>query len=103
MATKPHLEMVSVDLTAGWQPMTGLPGIEFKPLVDNLDEAPESGALVAIGYPKVGGGLGGFARFIAICPPDWKYGVRIGEMADSPLAKSATRLHWDEARGMRVR
>lgn len=92
--TTPTLEGESWLLNNGYTQAEG---------VDNLDEAPESGALVAIGYPKVGGGLGGFARFIAICPPDWKYGVSIGQIADSPLAKSATRLHWDEARGMRVR
>lgn len=45
--------------------------------VANLDQVPETGCLVAIGYPKFGGGLGGFARYIAICPPDWKYGVRV--------------------------
>ena len=71
--------------------------------VAHLDQVPETGALVEIGFPKIGGGLGGFARFIAICPPDWKYGVAIGEMAESPLAKAATPLHWDEQRGMRVR
>jgi kynurenine formamidase len=71
--------------------------------VAHLEQVPETGALVDIGFPKIGGGLGGFARFIAICPPDWKYGVAIGEMAESPLAKAATPLHWDEQRGMRVR
>jgi len=39
--------------------------------VANLDQAPEAGALVIIGYPKFGGGLGGYARYVAICPPDW--------------------------------
>ncbi|MCX7670877.1 MAG: cupin, partial [Anaerolineae bacterium] len=36
---KPHLELVGVGLEDGWQPMAGLPGIECKPLVDNLVEA----------------------------------------------------------------
>lgn len=71
--------------------------------VAHLDQVPETGALVEIGFPKIGGGLGGFARFIAICPPDWKYGVSIGEISESPLAKAAAPLHWDEQRGMRVR
>jgi kynurenine formamidase len=71
--------------------------------VAHLDQVPESGALVEIGFAKIGGGLGGFARFIAICPPDWKYGVSIGEVGESPLAKTASPLHWDEQRGMRVR
>ena len=28
----------------------------------------KTGALVAIGYPKLGGRTGGYARYIAICP-----------------------------------
>jgi kynurenine formamidase len=39
--------------------------------VANLDKVPEVGALVIIGYPKFGGGLGGYARYIAVCPADW--------------------------------
>jgi len=71
--------------------------------VANLDQVPETGALVAIGYPKFGGGTGGYARYIAICPSDWKYGVRIGEVPEAPLPKSDKPLHWDAAAGMRVR
>jgi kynurenine formamidase len=71
--------------------------------VANLDEVPETGALVTIGYPKLQGGLGGYARFIAICPPDWKYGVSVGQVPESPLPRANKPLHWDSARGMRVR
>jgi len=71
--------------------------------VANLDQVPEAGALVAIGYPKFQGGVGGYARFIAVCPPDWKFGVSIGELPESPLAKASKPLHWDDALGMRVR
>jgi kynurenine formamidase len=71
--------------------------------VTNLDQVPETGALVVIGYPKFGGGTGGYARFIAICPPDWKYGVSVGEVPESPLAKAESPLHWDAKAGMRVR
>ena len=71
--------------------------------VANLDQVPEAGALVAIGYPKLGGGTGGYARYIAICPPDWKYGVAIGEVAEAPLARQERPLHWDAKLGMRVR
>jgi kynurenine formamidase len=71
--------------------------------VTNLDQVPEAGALVVIGYPKFGGGTGGFARFIAICPPDWTYGVSVGEVPDSPLPKAARPLHWDAKAGMRIR
>ena len=59
--------------------------------------------LVDIGYPKFGGGLGGYARYIAICPPDWKYGQQIGQVPEAPLQKYDSVLHWDPAAGMRVR
>jgi kynurenine formamidase len=71
--------------------------------VANLDQVPEKGALVAIGYPKLKGGLGGYARYIAICPPNWKYGVSVGEIPESPLQKANKPLHWDEKLGVRVR
>jgi kynurenine formamidase len=71
--------------------------------VANLDQVPETGALVAIGFPKLQGGLGGYARFIAICPPDWKYGVTVGERPEAPLARNEKPLHWDTALGVRVR
>jgi catechol 2,3-dioxygenase-like lactoylglutathione lyase family enzyme len=62
--------------------------------VANLDQVPEAGALVVIGYPKFGGGLGGYARYIAVCPSDWPYGVMIGQQ-DAPLPKSDKPLHYD--------
>ena len=71
--------------------------------VANLDQVPEAGALVAMGYPKFQGGTGGYARFIAICPPDWKYGVSVGQVPESPLPKAEKPLHWDQKLGMRVR
>ena len=71
--------------------------------VANLEQVPEKGALVAIGYPKFKGGLGGYARYIAICPPDWKYGVSVNEIPEAPLAKSNKPLHWDKQLGVRVR
>jgi kynurenine formamidase len=71
--------------------------------VAHLDQVPEAGALVEIGFPKFKGGLGGYARYVAICPPDWKYGVSVGQVADSPLAKAGKPLHWDAKAGMRVR
>ena len=70
--------------------------------VANLDKVPPTGCLVAIGYPKLRGGTGGYARYIAICPPSWKYGSTIGP-ADAPLPRSDKPLHWDATRGMRVR
>jgi len=71
--------------------------------VAHLDQVPETGALVAIGFPKFQGGVGGYARFIAICPPDWKYGVSVGQVPESPLPRSPKPLHWDSSLGMRVR
>lgn len=71
--------------------------------VANLDQVPETGALVTIGYPKFQGGLGGYARYIAICPPDWKYGVSVGQIPESPLQKANKPLRWDKSLGVRVR
>jgi kynurenine formamidase len=71
--------------------------------VAHLDQVPETGALVTMGFPKFQGGVGGYARFIAICPPDWKYGVSVGQVPESPLPKASKPLHWDAKLGMRVR
>jgi kynurenine formamidase len=71
--------------------------------VANLDQVPETGCLVSIGYPEFKGGVGGYARYIAICPPDWRYGVSVRERPGAPLPKSDKPLHWDTKRGMRVR
>ena len=71
--------------------------------VANLDKVPETGCLVAMGYPKFQGGVGGYARYVAICPSDWKYGISVGEVAELPLPKSDKPLHWDEAAGTRIR
>jgi kynurenine formamidase len=71
--------------------------------VARLDQVKETGCLVTIGFPKLKGGLGGYARYIAICPADWKYGVSIGEVPEAPLPKSASVLQWDDKQGMRVR
>ncbi len=71
--------------------------------VAHLDEVPETGCLVTIGYPKFGGGLGGYARYIAICPADWPHGVAVGDVPEAPLPKSDRILRWDPERGMRVR
>ena len=69
--------------------------------VANLNKVPETGCLVNIGFPKFGGGLGGYARFIAICPPGTK-GTKISR-ADAPLKKYSKVLHFDDQAGMRVR
>jgi kynurenine formamidase len=70
--------------------------------VANLDQVPEVGALVAIGYPKLKGGTGGYARFVAICPPDWRFGVSASPR-DAPLPAFDRPLHWDDSAGTRIR
>jgi kynurenine formamidase len=70
--------------------------------VANLDKVPETGCLVSIGYPKFKGGLGGYARYVAICPPGAPSGAKISG-SDAPLKKHSKDLHWDTSLGYRVR
>jgi kynurenine formamidase len=70
--------------------------------VANLDGVPAVGCLVEIGFPRFKGGTGGYARYVAICPPDTPTGVTIGAN-DAPLPRSDKPLHWDETTGTRVR
>src|SRR4051812_7344368 len=70
--------------------------------VTNLAGVPATGCLVDIGYPKFKGGLGGYARYVAICPPSTRKGVKIGGN-DAPLHSFSSPLHWDTALGYRVR
>jgi kynurenine formamidase len=70
--------------------------------VANLDKAAATGCLIDIGYPKFKGGLGGYARYIAICPPSTRHGVKISR-ADAPLPSFDSPLHWDTTLGFRVR
>jgi kynurenine formamidase len=69
--------------------------------VANLGGVPATGCLVSMGYPRFKGGLGGYARYVAICPPSTGKGTRISR-ADAPLP-TADPLHWDPALGYRVR
>jgi len=70
--------------------------------VANLQGVPATGCLVDIGYPKFRGGLGGYARYVAICPPKTKKGTKISGK-DAPLPKYSSDLHWNPALGYRVR
>jgi len=63
--------------------------------VANLDQVPESGALITIGYAKPEGGTGGYARYIAVCPPSWKYGKTVAEAPGAPLPKQPFPLRRD--------
>jgi kynurenine formamidase len=69
--------------------------------VANLDHVPETGCLVAFGFPKLKGGTGGYARYIAICPEDTAAGVS-PSATDAPLPRGKP-LHWDAKAGTRVR
>ena len=60
--------------------------------VANLDQVPESGALITIGFAKFAGGTGGFARYIAIAPPQWPHGVTLAEESGAPLPTHRRRL-----------
>jgi kynurenine formamidase len=71
--------------------------------VANLDQVPETGALVAVGFPRLQGGTGGFASFTAICPAEWQQGVRPGEVPEAPLAYNEKRLVWNAEKGRRER
>jgi kynurenine formamidase len=71
--------------------------------VANLSAVKPKGCLIEIGYPKFGGGLGGYARFIAICPPNWKHGVSVGQLPEAPLRKFSSNLTYDPTAGMRIR
>jgi kynurenine formamidase len=71
--------------------------------VANLDKVPETGALVTIGYPKFKGGLGGYARYVAVCPADWPYGVTVDQAPGAPLPRFDRVLKWDAKRGVRTR
>src|SRR4051812_7831478 len=70
--------------------------------VDNLDAVPATGCLLSIGYPKFKGGLGGYARYIAICPPATRHGAKISSR-DAPLPKRSKPLHWAAGNTVRVR
>lgn len=71
--------------------------------VANLDQVAETGCLVTIGFPRFAGGVGGYARYVAVCPAAWGHGVSVGEVPDAPLPRSDKPLQWDSVRGMRVR
>lgn len=60
--------------------------------VAHLDQVPEAGALITIGFAKFQGGTGGFARYIAIAPPHWPHGTTIDEAPGAPLSTHAQPL-----------
>ncbi len=60
--------------------------------VANLDQVPEAGALITIGFAKFEGGTGGFARYIAIAPASWPFGATIENEPGAPLPTHAHAL-----------
>lgn len=64
--------------------------------VAGLDQVPEKGALITIGFAKPEGGTGGFARYIAICPSDWPHGENTLSAPGAPLPVSDHPLRRDE-------
>ncbi|HEY2660654.1 MAG TPA: cyclase family protein [Caulobacteraceae bacterium] len=60
--------------------------------VANLDQVPEAGGLITIGFAKPEGGTGGLARYIAIAPASWPYGVTIDQASGAPLPTHAAPL-----------
>src|SRR5690606_10847925 len=69
--------------------------------VANLDQVPEAGALITIGFAKPEGGTGGYARYVAIAPADWAFGVTIAEAPGAPLPRQTAPLRRDERGVMR--
>lgn len=63
--------------------------------VANLDKVPEAGALIIIGFAKPLGGTGGYARYIAVAPPDWPHGVSVMEAPGAPLPRHEHPLRRD--------
>lgn len=61
----------------------------------NLDLVPAAGCLLSIGFAKPLGGLGGYARYVAICPPSSEHGETIGDAPGAPLPKAAYPLRRD--------
>jgi kynurenine formamidase len=69
--------------------------------VANLDQVPEAGALVVIGFAKPLGGTGGYARYVAVAPEDWEFGVTIDQLPGAPLPTQEFPLQRDEHGVMR--
>lgn len=63
--------------------------------VTHLDQVPEAGALILIGYAKPEGGTGGFARYIAVASPSWPHGVTIEQAPGAPLPEYSAPLTRD--------
>jgi kynurenine formamidase len=83
-----------------WLMSNGFPQAEC---VANLDQVPETGALIAFGLPKIKGAVAGMLVLHAICPADWHFGIVPGEVPESPLPFHDRKLVYDSAKGVRLR
>ena len=68
-----------------------------------MDLVDNTGCLLNIGFPRLAGGTGGYVRYVAICPKEWKYGTSIDITKEAPLPKLACPLEWNEDLGYRAR
>lgn len=60
--------------------------------VANLDQVPDAGALISVGFARPLGGSGGLARFIAIAPATWPHGSTIAQAPGAPLPRQPAPL-----------
>ena len=58
----------------------------------NLHLLPPTGCLLSIGFAKILGGAGGYARLIAVCPEDWAHGVTVATHPGAPLPTQSAPL-----------
>ncbi|KAJ2655115.1 hypothetical protein IWW48_005721 [Coemansia sp. RSA 1200] len=71
--------------------------------VANLHLVPPTGCLLSTGLPKFAGGVGHYARFVALCPAEWPYGAVPAATSEAPMPLFAAPLEWSSAKGYRVR
>jgi len=60
--------------------------------VTNLHLVPETGCLLSVGFAKIGGGSGGYARYVAICPNSSPHGITVAEAPGAPLPRQSAPL-----------
>jgi len=66
--------------------------------ITNLHKVPEHGCLLSIGFAKPLGGLGGYARYVAICPPGTTEGGQtVEEVPGAPLPRQNHPLRRDDS------
>lgn len=90
-------EALDVDMTPNLEGEAWLMHSNFAQAegVARLDEVPEAGCLLSIGFAKPLGGTGGYARYIAICPEGTPQGVSISEAPGAPLRTQEDPLRRD--------